>query len=165
MGIGGSNFRCSIKIIPVLASSWWWSYRSCWWSRGVFASARDQACSNWVSNCWRKEILGGRVSNTFFWALNRLSICSQWDESGLRIGCGVIEAPSNSGWQMTTANWKTNEVLISSLGSGVCVCAHGVCSRERDKVRGHPCQVQMLINKQKLAKYAVTKAQKEKKRG
>lgn len=55
---------------------------------------------------------------------------------------------------MTTANWKTNEVLISSLGSGVCACT---CSRERDRGRGRPCQVLMLITKQKLANYTKKK--------
>lgn len=54
---------------------------------------------------------------------NRKSTCSQRDESGQRIGCGVMVAPSNQedSWQMTTANWKTNEVQKSSLDSDVCV--------------------------------------------
>lgn len=84
---------------------------------------------------------------------NRKSICSQWDKPGQKIGYGVIFAPSNRGRQMTTANWKTNEVQKSSLDSGVCLCVWPekvMRSRMKDRETGQPCQEQMLIKPTKI---------------
>lgn len=90
------------------------------------------------------------ITLTSLWKGNRTSTCSQWDESVHRIGCGVMAAQSNQedSWQMTAANWKTNEVQIPSLGPDVCV-REVMRSRKKDRAIGQPCQEQMLIKQTK----------------
>lgn len=89
---------------------------------------------------------------------SRKSTCSQWDESEQRIqriGCGVMEPQVT---RRTVDRWQQliGKLMRSRNPAWTLLCMFGEWDREsnevhkkRDRVRGQPCQEQMLIKQTK----------------